>query len=446
MVTSAPALGPSPMVSVIIATFNWSAALRLAIRSVLGQTLQAFEILVVGDACTDDSEAVVEAFGDARIRWHNLAQNAGSQYGPNNAGLNAARGEWIAYLGHDDIWAPRHLDSTVCAARAAGTQAAVGGLIMYGPTGSEVIHTAGIFAEGRCSNSDFVPPSALVHRRSLADRIGRWTDPRLIRLPTDCDFFQRVRAAGDVAPSNEVTAFKFNAAARRNAYQIKSTREQEKCLAALQGGDRFVAKALTGVLAAAAAGRWRTIRIPETDGLQPGEIFQVNRVAKGVELRFPPDQLSTLTQQKRFGLEREPIGVEWWEMEHNPQFGAFRWTGAGERSTIELPIRADRRMAVHICVLAAVLEQSIRDLSLEAHGAPIPTQLARAADGTWIVSGEIDPSDHTSFVPYVQLAICAAAARPADLGVNEDQRRVGVAVSWIELVPLDYSDASEAPD
>ena len=294
MVTPAPALSPSPMVSVIIATFNWSAALRLAIRSVLGQTLRAFEILVVGDACTDDSEAVVEAFGDARIRWLNLAQNAGSQYGPNNAGLNAARGEWIAYLGHDDIWAPRHLDSTVSAARAAGTQAGVGGVIMYGPTGSEVIHTAGIFAEGRCSDSDFVPPSALVHRRTLVDRIGRWTDPRLIRLPTDCDFFQRVRAAGGVAPSNEVTVFKFNAAARRNAYQIKSTREQEQCLAALQGGDRFVSKALTGVLAAAAAGRWRTIRMPETHSLQPGEIFRVNRVAKGVELRFPPDQLSTL--------------------------------------------------------------------------------------------------------------------------------------------------------
>ena len=113
MVTPAPALGPSPMVSVIIATFNWRAALRLAIRSALGQTLQAFEILVVGDACTDDSEAVVEAFGDPRIRWLNLAENAGSQYGPNNAGLNAARGEWIAYLGHDDIWAPRHIDATV---------------------------------------------------------------------------------------------------------------------------------------------------------------------------------------------------------------------------------------------------------------------------------------------------------------------------------------------
>ena len=102
-------------------------------------------------------------------------------------------------------------------------------------------------------------------------------------------------------------------------------------------------------------------------------------------------------------------------------------------------------MAVNICVLATVLDQSVRELSLEAHGAPIPTRVARAPDGTWIVSGEINPSDHKSFVPYVQLAIRAAAARPADLGVNDDQRRLGTAVSWIELIPLDRSDASEAP-
>ena len=131
-------------------------------------------------------------------------------------------------------------------------------------------------------------------------------------------------------------------------------------------------------------------------------------------------------------------------MEHHPEFGAFRWTGAGERSTIELPIRADQRMAVNIRVLATVLDQSIRELSLEAHGAPIATRLEKAADGTWMVSGEINPSDHTSFVPYVQLAIRVAAARPADLGVNDDQRRLGAAVSWIELIPLG-GDAGEAP-
>jgi glycosyltransferase involved in cell wall biosynthesis len=85
-----------PAISVIIATYNWSAALRCAIRSVLLQTMQDFEVLVVGDACTDDSQAVVTDFNDARIRWHNLDTNYGSQWGPNNYGLAHAAADWVA--------------------------------------------------------------------------------------------------------------------------------------------------------------------------------------------------------------------------------------------------------------------------------------------------------------------------------------------------------------
>ena len=68
---------------------------------------------MVGDACADDSEQVVAAFGDPRIRWHNLPENCGNQYGPNNAGIAMARGRHIAYLGHDDIWLPDHLQRHV---------------------------------------------------------------------------------------------------------------------------------------------------------------------------------------------------------------------------------------------------------------------------------------------------------------------------------------------
>ena len=59
IVAEAPA--DRPLVSVIIATYNWSNVLRLAIRSLLWQTEQDFEVLVVGDGWTDDSEAVVNA-------------------------------------------------------------------------------------------------------------------------------------------------------------------------------------------------------------------------------------------------------------------------------------------------------------------------------------------------------------------------------------------------
>src|SRR5258708_504056 len=103
---------PSPRVTVIIPTYNWSTVLPYAIDSVLKQTMGDFELLVVGDGCTDDSEQVVTAINDARVRWINLPANTGHQAGPNNRGLQEARGEFIAYLGHDDLWLRHHLQCT----------------------------------------------------------------------------------------------------------------------------------------------------------------------------------------------------------------------------------------------------------------------------------------------------------------------------------------------
>jgi glycosyltransferase involved in cell wall biosynthesis len=113
MVNRAP-----PVVSVVISTFNWSSVLRYAITSVLAQSFEDFELIVVGDCCTDDSEAVVKSFDDPRIRWHNLAEHAGGQFGPNNQGVALARGRYIAYLGHDDLWHRDHLAVLVAAIEA----------------------------------------------------------------------------------------------------------------------------------------------------------------------------------------------------------------------------------------------------------------------------------------------------------------------------------------
>src|ERR1700741_1065499 len=82
----------SPRVSVIIATYNRSSVLRYAIASVLEQSMGDFELLVVGDCCTDDSEEVVADIKDPRIRWINLPANSGHQSGPNSRGLQEARG------------------------------------------------------------------------------------------------------------------------------------------------------------------------------------------------------------------------------------------------------------------------------------------------------------------------------------------------------------------
>src|SRR6185295_19675688 len=91
-----------PRVTVIVATYNYSTVLPFSIASVLDQTFADFELLVIGDCCTDESATIVQAMPDRRVHWHNLPANTGHQSGPNNEGLRRASGEAVAYLGHDD--------------------------------------------------------------------------------------------------------------------------------------------------------------------------------------------------------------------------------------------------------------------------------------------------------------------------------------------------------
>ena len=100
------------LVSVVVPCFNASAFIRSTIESVLAQTHTALELLVVDDKSTDDSAAIVEAIGerDPRVVLIQMPRNAGAPAAPRNAGVAAARGEWIAFLDADDLWHPRKLE------------------------------------------------------------------------------------------------------------------------------------------------------------------------------------------------------------------------------------------------------------------------------------------------------------------------------------------------
>ncbi len=79
----------TPLFSVIIPVYNRADALGDAIRSVLAQSCQDFEIIAVDDGSTDDPRAVAESFGDPRIRFH--AQPNGGGGAARNAGIDLAR-------------------------------------------------------------------------------------------------------------------------------------------------------------------------------------------------------------------------------------------------------------------------------------------------------------------------------------------------------------------
>ena len=95
-----------PTVSVIIPTYNRAHILGRAIQSVLDQTYQDFEIIVVDDGSTDNTDEVINNFNDKRIIYHLCGKNRGVA-AARNIGIKLSRAEYIAFQDSDDVW---HLD------------------------------------------------------------------------------------------------------------------------------------------------------------------------------------------------------------------------------------------------------------------------------------------------------------------------------------------------
>lgn len=95
--------------------YNAAAYLEATLDSVLKQTFEDWELLIVNDCSTDNTVAMVEEYmqRDSRIELINLSKNMGAPAGPRNIGIKQARGQWIAFLDSDDIWHPEKLSRQI---------------------------------------------------------------------------------------------------------------------------------------------------------------------------------------------------------------------------------------------------------------------------------------------------------------------------------------------
>jgi len=94
----------TPAVSVVVPSFNGLPYLREAVASILGQTLEAIELVLVDDGSTDETAAYVATIADPRLRY--LSQQNRGLAASRNVGIRAARGAYVAFLDHDDRYAP----------------------------------------------------------------------------------------------------------------------------------------------------------------------------------------------------------------------------------------------------------------------------------------------------------------------------------------------------
>lgn len=100
------------LVSIVMPSYNTAKYIFGTIGSVLAQTYQNWELIIVDDCSTDDTDCVIRRFRDIRIRYFKNEKNSGAAVSRNRA-LREAKGKWIAFLDSDDLWMPDKLEKQI---------------------------------------------------------------------------------------------------------------------------------------------------------------------------------------------------------------------------------------------------------------------------------------------------------------------------------------------
>lgn len=100
------------LVSIIMPSYNTASFIEETIQSVLNQTYTNWELIIVDDCSTDNTDEVLENIKDSRIRYFKNDKNSGAAVSRNKA-LREAKGQWIAYLDSDDLWMPEKLEKQI---------------------------------------------------------------------------------------------------------------------------------------------------------------------------------------------------------------------------------------------------------------------------------------------------------------------------------------------
>ena len=417
----------SPQFSVIVPTFNRSRFIVPTLESALGQTHAPFEIIVVGDGCTDDSEEVIKREFGREVRWVGLSEHSASQSAPNNAGIAAARGTHIAYLGHDDIWSPCHLEMLAAVLNDDRTAFGVSGCIFHGPPGSMYYQYTGLFDDSAAAAHEFFPPSSISHRRDLTGRLGQWRDPREIKPPVDCEFLLRAAHSGcRFKSTNAISVHKFAAGHRYLSYRWPSCDEQERMLEALQspaGESRVLTQVMRDIVGGATT---TEIRHFDFNPFPPGELFRRNLWAKG--LRQHP--IEKLEGRRIFAVDDSPAGLDWFPLEVNSSQGPLRWSGPNPNPRYFLPVACPNAARVELQILGFANDTLAEALTLELNDSLSTMAVKRETDGTFRFS--------TTFPGPITRGLKLQFHLPHNAWRREysPARYAGFALSRIEIEPV----------
>lgn len=182
-------------VSVIIPTFNRAHTLKRAIDSVLAQTFDNFELIIVDDGSTDDTKVLIDSYNDKRMSYYYINNSGVSA--ARNFGIEEANGDWIALLDSDDEWLPHKLEQQLSFAITNPTLRLIHTEEIWVRRGKRVNPK---FKHKKGGGDQFIPslklclisPSSVMIRKDVFTEIGKFNEN--FPVCEDYDLWLRITA------------------------------------------------------------------------------------------------------------------------------------------------------------------------------------------------------------------------------------------------------------
>ncbi|MCK5883734.1 MAG: glycosyltransferase [Bacteriovoracaceae bacterium] len=193
-------------VSIVIPSHNRAEKLVRAIDSVLLQTFRDFDLWIIDDGSTDNTEEVVKSYGDTDINIHYLKQENSGVSSARNLGIKSSKGEWVAFLDSDDEWMPAKLEKQIKFIEENSIYPMVYGDEVWIRCGKRVnqknIHkkSGGDIFE-KCLPLCFIAPSAALIKRSLLEEVGLFDEE--FKVCEDYDLWLKISSLHPVGLISE---------------------------------------------------------------------------------------------------------------------------------------------------------------------------------------------------------------------------------------------------
>lgn len=203
-----PTNSNSLFVSVIMPTYNHGKLIGNAIESVLNQTFQNYEIIIIDNYSEDNTKEIINSYNDTRIKYLKFRNN-GIIAASRNLGIKESKGEWVAFLDSDDVWYPSKLEKVkqviianpevilVCHNERQINNGVPGRILPCGPFFNNMYER--LLFEG-----NKLLTSAVVAKRDILLSIGGFSVENKFVTVEDYEYWIRLAKVGDFHFINEV--------------------------------------------------------------------------------------------------------------------------------------------------------------------------------------------------------------------------------------------------